>query len=62
MVDRDNGAGSISLAEDKNVVDSHEKVANDSRRERPLGEEIPMGLAVLAFVTIKGLFLQERFG
>jgi hypothetical protein len=31
MVDRDSGAGSISLAEDKNVVDSHEKVANDSK-------------------------------
>ena len=36
MVDRDSGAGSISLAEDKKAVGSHEKVADDSSCERPI--------------------------
>jgi hypothetical protein len=54
MVDRDSGAGSISLAEDKNVVDSHEKVANDSRCEHPLGEEIPHGLGSLGVRNYQG--------
>jgi hypothetical protein len=55
MVDRDSGAGSISLANDKKLLAVTKKLLTIQRCERPLGEEVPNWLGSLGVRNYQGV-------